>query len=88
MNWMVSLIPIGVTVSHVGLQQDCRSIRCNKFIVLWRSRTQKTIALSTSEAEYYSSSVIAVEIIHLRNLIRNMDLPQDDDTPVYEDNTT
>jgi hypothetical protein len=48
---------------------------------------QKTIALSTAEAEYYSASEIAVEIIYLRNLIRNMCLPQDDDTPVYEDNT-
>ncbi len=48
---------------------------------------QKTIALSTAEAEYYSASEIAVEIIYLRNLIQNMGLPQDDDTPVYEDNT-
>ena len=60
---------------------------------------QKTIALSTAEAEYYSASEMAVEwqfysasemaveIIYLRNLIRNMGLPQDDDTPVYEDNT-
>ncbi len=30
---------------------------------------------------------MAVEIIYLRNLIRNMGLPQDDDTPVYEVNT-
>jgi hypothetical protein len=48
---------------------------------------QKTIALSTAEAEYYSASEMAVEIIYLRNLIRNMGLQQDDDTPVYEDNT-
>ena len=48
---------------------------------------QKTIALSTAEAEYYSASEMAVEIIYIRNLIRNMGLPQDDDTPVYEDNT-
>jgi hypothetical protein len=50
---------------------------------------QKTIALSTAEAEYYSASEIAVEleIIYLRNLIRNMGFHQDDDTPVYEDNT-
>jgi hypothetical protein len=48
---------------------------------------QKTIALSTVEAEYYSASEIAVAIIDLRNLIRNMGLPQEDDTTVYEDNT-
>ena len=45
---------------------------------------QKTIALSTAEAEYYSASEVAVEIIYLRNLIRNMGLPQEDDTPVHE----
>ena len=63
--------------------------RYNNSIVLWRSRMQKTIALSTAEAEYYSASEIAVEleIIYLRNLIRNMGFHQDDDTPVYEDNT-
>ncbi len=48
---------------------------------------QKTIALSTAEAEYYSASEIAVEIIYIRNLIRNIGLPQKDDTPVYEDNS-
>ena len=48
---------------------------------------QKTIELSTAEAEYYSASEIAVEIIYLCNLIRNVGLPQEDDTPVYEDNT-
>jgi hypothetical protein len=56
----------------------------NKSIVLWRSRTQKTITLSTTEADYYSAAIsapiIAVEIIYLRNLIRNISLPQDDDS--------
>ncbi len=55
--------------------------------MLWQSRLHKTIALSTAEAEYYSASEIAVEIVYLRNLIRNMGLPQEDDTPVYENNT-
>ena len=48
---------------------------------------QKTIALSTAEAEYYSASDVAVEIIYLRNLIRNMGLPHKDDTTVYANNT-
>jgi hypothetical protein len=48
---------------------------------------QKTIALSTEEAEYYSASEFAVEIIDLRNLIRNMGLLHEDDTSAYEDNT-
>jgi hypothetical protein len=48
---------------------------------------QKKIALSTAEAEYYSASEIAVEIMYLRNLIRNMGLPQEEDTSMYEDST-
>ena len=73
MDWMVSLIPIVETVSHVCLQQDCwqdttkkkykqqiyRVVdRYNTSIVLWRSRMQKTIALSTAEAEYNSASAV------------------------------
>jgi hypothetical protein len=62
--------------------------RYNKSVVMWRSRMPQTIALSTAEAEYYSASEIAVEIIYPRNLIGNMGLLQEDDTPVHEDNTT
>jgi hypothetical protein len=40
----------------------------------------KAVALSTAEAEYYSASQIAVDIVHLRDLIQNMVLPQDEDT--------
>jgi hypothetical protein len=45
---------------------------------------QKTIALSTAEAGYYSASEM---IRYLRNLIQNMGLPQENDTPECEDNT-
>jgi hypothetical protein len=55
MDWTVFLILIGETVSHVGLLGQY-----NKAIVLWLSRKQKTIVLSTAEAEY--NSEIAVEI--------------------------
>ena len=47
---------------------------------------QKTVALSTAEAEYYSASEMAVETIYLRGLLANMRLPEEGDTPVYEDN--
>ena len=59
----------------------------NKGMVLWRSKMQKTIALSTAEAEYYAASEMGIEIMYLRNLLRNMGFPQDPDTPVYEDKT-
>ena len=48
---------------------------------------QKTVSLSTAEAEYYSASEMAVEVLYLRNLLANMGFPEDIPTPVYEDNT-
>ncbi len=82
----------GFTDSDWGNSESRRSTTglfalYNKFIVLWRSRMQKSSVLSTAEVEYYSVSDIAVEIIYLRNLIRNIGLPQEDGTPMYEDHT-
>jgi hypothetical protein len=59
--------------------------RYNETFVLWHSKMQKTISLSTAEAEYYAQ--MAIEVIYLRNLLENMGIPQAPDTPVYEDNT-
>ena len=62
--------------------------RYNKCIVQWRSKLQKTISLSTAEAEYYAVSEMAIEIIYLCNLLKNMGFTQDPNIQVYEDNTT
>jgi hypothetical protein len=61
--------------------------RYNRGIISWRSKMQKTVALSTAEAEYYSASEMAIEVLYLRNLLSNMGFPEDPHTPVYEDNT-
>ena len=61
--------------------------RYNRSLLTWRSKMQKSIALSTAEAEYYSVSEMAIEMIYLRNLLANMGLPQEDYTEVFEDNT-
>ncbi len=49
---------------------------------------QKSVALSSAEAEHYSASEMAIEIIFLLTLLANMQLRQSDYTPVFEDNTT
>jgi hypothetical protein len=36
----------------------------NRSPISWRSKLQKTIALSTAEAEYYAASTAAVEVIY------------------------
>ncbi len=46
---------------------------------------QKTVSLSTAEAEYYSASEMAIEVLYLRNLLENMGFMPTPDTPVYED---
>ena len=55
--------------------------------ISWRSKLQKTIALSTAEAEYYSASRAAIEVIYLRYLLSGMGFAPAGYTPVYEDNT-
>ena len=48
------------------------------------------MALSTPEAEHYSASLAtigAVEVIYLRQLLRDMGFGPTSPTPVYEDST-
>ena len=54
--------------------------------VLWKSKLQKTTALSTAEVEYYSASAVTVEVIYLRSLLILMGFVPQSYTPVYEDN--
>ncbi len=48
---------------------------------------QKTIVLSTAEAEYYLESTAATEVLYIRNLLDNMGFAEQKPTPVYEDST-
>ena len=54
----------------------------NRCPILWRSKMQKTTALSTAEAEYYSASTAATEVLYLRNLLENMGFAQSGPTPM------
>ena len=60
----------------------------NRTPISWRSKLQKTISLSTAEAEYYSASAAAVEVTYLRYLLKSMGFAPKTRkwTPVYEDN--
>ncbi len=59
----------------------------NKAPIMWKSNMQKTTALSTAEAEYYSASTTNTEILYLRALLERLGIAQKEPTPVYEDNT-
>jgi hypothetical protein len=54
--------------------------------VMWCSKMQKTTALSTAEAEYYSASTAATEVMYIRDLLDRMGFGQRQPTPVFEDN--
>ena len=76
----------------MGTCDSRRSITCNIFRynrapILWKSKLQKSVALSTAEAEYYSASLGAAEVIFPRRLLRNMGFEPKSPTPMYEDNT-
>jgi hypothetical protein len=44
----------------------------NRSPIVWHSKLQKTTALSTAEAEYYSASAADTEVLYLRNLLESM----------------
>ena len=59
----------------------------NKSPIIWKSKMQKTTALSTAEAEYYSASMAGCEVLYLRALLHRLGFAQKKPTPVYEVNT-
>ena len=48
---------------------------------------QKTTALSTAEAGYYSASTAATEVLYLRFLLDGLGFTQALPTPIHEDNS-
>ena len=59
----------------------------NKAPIMWKSKMQKTTALSTAEAEYYAASTAASKVLYLYKLLKHMGFVQASPTPVSEDNT-
>ncbi len=59
----------------------------NQAPIMWRFKMQKTTALSTAEAEYYSASTAGSDVLYLRKLLDQLGFTQQPPTPVYEDNT-
>jgi hypothetical protein len=54
--------------------------------VVWRSTFQKTVALSSTEAEYMALSDCVKECVWLRRLLKDMGSEQAEPTVIYEDN--
>jgi hypothetical protein len=56
--------------------------------ISWQSKKQKTVSLSSSEAEYKAASDAAREISFLRTCLASLGLPQERGTTLFMDNQT
>jgi hypothetical protein len=54
--------------------------------ISWASRTQKSVALSTCEAEYVAASEASKEVMWLRQLLEAIGFPQEEPTTLFADN--
>jgi hypothetical protein len=54
--------------------------------ISWKSRRQDSVALSTTEVEYISSSEVGKEILCLCIILRDVGYAQTAPTNIYEDN--
>ncbi|POM70894.1 Integrase catalytic core protein [Phytophthora palmivora] len=54
--------------------------------VVFKSKFQKTVALSSAEDEYMAVSLCVQEILWLRAMLKDMGIPQEGATQIWEDN--
>ncbi|PKU86287.1 Retrovirus-related Pol polyprotein from transposon TNT 1-94 [Dendrobium catenatum] len=57
-------------------------------LISWTVKKQVTVAKSSTEAEYRSLSAATSDVIWLRRLVEELDLPQQSPTPIHCDNTS
>ena len=55
-------------------------------VICYKTIYQKTIALSSTEAELYALSEAAKTMLYIRNILEDLNVPQDNATIIYEDN--
>jgi len=55
-------------------------------IISWSSKTEKTVALHTTEAEYMALSWLVQEVVHLRQLLKELQVKQQQPSQVFVDN--
>jgi hypothetical protein len=63
----------------------------NNSLIMWKSKMEKTTALSTAGAEYYSllysASADGCEVLYLRALLARLAFKQKKPTPIHDDNS-
>jgi hypothetical protein len=61
-------------------------VLCNDSPIIWSSKLQQSVALSSTEAEYVSLSLASREVIWCRTLLKELGFEQLNATVIYEDN--
>jgi hypothetical protein len=59
----------------------------NNSPVSWCSTSQKSVALSTTEAEYMAACAAVQDVVYVRHLLSTIKQAQSEPTVIYEDNT-
>ena len=62
------------------------SIHLNGASIIYKTILQRTIALSTTEAEFYALAEAGKIILYVRSVLHDLLLPQNNPTVIYEDN--
>ena len=55
--------------------------------IAWKSKKQSSVALSTTEAEYYALGLTCQEAVWLQQLCKELYINLNQPTPIYSDNT-
>jgi hypothetical protein len=80
-----------VDASHANDLRNCRSTTGYGFVlaagvIAYRCHTQTITATSSTEAEFLAAVEAAKLAKYLRSILRELGFPQDEPTPIFEDN--
>ena len=85
LSFVLILIQIGRTTLLTGVRLQA-SVFFWETLISWKSKKQKEVALSSTEAEYIAMSATAREVVWLRQLLLDLGVAVSGSTPLYGDN--
>ena len=63
-------------------------VRINNSPIIWSSKLQVSVALSSAEAEYVALAATARDVLFCRNMLEELGFAQNKATTIYEDNNS
>ena len=62
------------------------SIHLGGTSIAYKTKLQPTVATSSTEAEFIAAVACAKELLHIRSILQQLNIPQDGPSTIYEDN--